>query len=243
MIIRDCTVRDIPRCAEIWKDCFPEDKDFCDYYFNNVHPLGKSLVCEACGTVTSYLNILDFDANCKGRLLKSSYIYAVSTHSDFRNKGYMSAIFNRALELCDNKDFTFLIPSVNGIYEKFGFKTIARQKSMQYDISGNDCLICNDISHLNMIYEQFCKRFNLSVVRSYDWWKIIYETAVSDGFSFIANDGAYAVVSDDEIAELAYISEHYRDRLNIKHKTLKLPKVMARGNMDFDNNYIAMMLN
>ncbi|MDY6314062.1 MAG: GNAT family N-acetyltransferase [Clostridia bacterium] len=242
MLIRECLGSDTLQCKKLWLECFPKDTDFCGYYFDNIHCFGKSLVCEADGCVASYLNIIPFTADYFGTNLKCSYIYGVATDPKYRKKGYMRALMNRAHKICSNDSFTFLVPSVSGIYEKFGYKTISKRRSIDIVYGGSDCKSCNDLQHLNMIYDEFRKKFDLSLKRSDKWWEFIYHTAIAEGFRFIANDGAYAVVCGNEVSEIAYVSEKYRDKLNIGETVLTLPEVMAHGNIDFNNNYIAMML-
>ena len=242
MLIRECRSGDIGQCKKIWLDCFPEDTDFCGYYFDSVHSFGKALVCETENGIASYLNIIPFTADYFGSELKCSYIYGVSTDPKYRKKGYMRALINRTHNICANDSFTFLVPSVSGIYEKFGYKKISEHRSADINFGGSDRKICNDLQHLNMIYDGFRKKFGLSLRRSEKWWKFIYHTALADGFRFIANDGAYAVICGDEVSEIAYVSEKYRDSLDIGGKLLTMPEVMARGNIDFNNNYIAMLL-
>lgn len=230
------------QCKKLWMKCFPEDIDFCGYYFDNINCCGKPIVCETDDGVASYLNIIPFTADCFGSSLKCSYIYGAATDPKYRKNGYMRALFNRAHEICSSDAFAFLIPSVSGIYEKFGYKKIAECRSAEILPGGSDRMICNDMRHIGMIYDEFRKSFGLSLRRSDKWWEFIYHTAIADGFRFIANDGAYAIVCGNKVSELAYVSEKYRDKLNIGGASLVLPEVMARGNIDFDNNYIAMML-
>lgn len=243
MNVRKCRLTDIKRCSEIWRISFPDDADYCDYYFENVHPLGTAFVLEDNDDITSYLNILPFEASVKKNSIKNcKYIYGVCTDEKYRGKGYMNCLLNKALEFTDNDEFSFLIPSVHGLYEKYGYRQISQKREFKINIMGDDSDVCDDLQHLNSIYSEYCSNFDISLVRTEKWWEILYHTAVSDGYKIIANEGAYAIIKKNRLSELAYVSESYRDKLNIKNAVLCLPEVMARGNICFDNNYFSMLL-
>ncbi len=111
------------QCEQLYHSAFGEDRDFdaklFEYFFDNTEILEvDDVVCAMYFKIPCILNQ-------NGIKSKAYYIYAVTTHNDFRHRGLMSKLFN---ETQTEKDaFYFLKPSSAGVipfYEQAGFKEI-----------------------------------------------------------------------------------------------------------------------
>jgi len=110
------------QCIKLYKSAFGESGEFddllFDYFFENIETLKIG------DTVAAMYFKIPCVLNQSGKKTKAYYIYAVTTHADFRRKGLMSKLF------CDTQTedaFYFLKPSSDGViafYEQAGFRRI-----------------------------------------------------------------------------------------------------------------------
>lgn len=111
------------QCENLYKNAFGEAPEFddmlFDLFFDNVETLEKDDV------VTAMYFKIPCTVNLKGVKKTAYYIYAVTTHKDYRHQGLMSKLFaNTTLE---NNTLYFLKPSSEGViafYNQAGFKQI-----------------------------------------------------------------------------------------------------------------------
>ena len=118
------------QCEELYNKAFGECKEFddmlFDLFFNCVEILEKD------GVVAAMYFKIPCTLNLKGIKKGAYYIYAVTTHCDFRHQGLMSKLFAKTQNEPDT--LYFLKPSSQGViafYEQAGFKQIlgTRQKT------------------------------------------------------------------------------------------------------------------
>ncbi len=231
---------DIESYKKIFRECFPSDAVFADFYFERVHTDTQAVVAECDGQAVSYMAMLPFDADILGTRKKCVYFYAVSTLEKYRGRGFMNEMMQFAFEKTAYCDFQILIPAVEGLYERYGFESFTQKKEIQLDGGNKSMYPCRDIVHLNSIYDKFRKSYDVSVARNNKWWSIIIDSAISEGFDILANDGAYAFVKEGFVAEFAYADDFYKNNTDITGR-LHLPVSMARG-IKTKNNYLALML-
>ena len=110
------------QCKKLYTDAFGEDEKFdsmlFDFFFDKVETLEKD------GIVTAMYFKIPCVLNFKDTKFKAYYIYAVTTHKDFRHRGLMSKLFS---ETQTEDAFYFLKPSSEGVvafYNQAGFKQI-----------------------------------------------------------------------------------------------------------------------
>ena len=115
------TIRE--QCEKLYKDAFGEDKQFdkmlFDLFFENVETL------EIDGMVAAMYFKIPCTLNFKGNKTPAYYIYAVTTHSDYRHQGLMSKLFSDTQT--ETNTLYFLKPSSEGVipfYCQAGFKQI-----------------------------------------------------------------------------------------------------------------------
>ncbi len=111
------------QCEKLYNIAFGEDREFdtmlFDLFFENVETL------EADDIVTAMYFKIPCTLNYNGLKSKAYYIYAVTTHSDFRHQGLMSKLFNQTQT--ESNVLYFLKPSSEGVikfYNQAGFKQI-----------------------------------------------------------------------------------------------------------------------
>ena len=111
------------QCQKLYKDAFGDSGEFdtmlFDLFFNYVEILEKD------GIVAAMYFKIPCILNFKGNKTTAYYIYAVTTHSNFRHQGLMSRLF--AETQTESNVFYFLKPSSEGVinfYNQAEFKQI-----------------------------------------------------------------------------------------------------------------------
>lgn len=111
------------QCEKLYKDAFGESEKFdnmlFDMFFKNIEFFEKD------GIVTAMYFKIPCTLNLNGISHKAYYIYAVTTHSDYRHQGIMSQLFAKTTNQPDT--LYFLKPSnekVIKFYNQANFKQI-----------------------------------------------------------------------------------------------------------------------
>lgn len=111
------------QCVQLYKTAFGESPEFddilFDLFFNNAE------ILETNGIVTAMYFKIPCTINIKGIKKSAYYIYAVTTHKDYRHQGLMSKLFADTTR--ENDTLYFLKPSSEGViafYTQAGFKQI-----------------------------------------------------------------------------------------------------------------------
>ncbi len=117
------------QCEKLYNLAFGEDRKFdkllFDLFGDNIETL------ETDGIITAMYFKIPCVLNNKGIKSKAYYIYAVTTHSDFRHQGHMSKLFNQTQT--KKNAFYFLKPSSEGViefYNQVGFKQIVGTREL-----------------------------------------------------------------------------------------------------------------
>ncbi len=143
----------------IYETVFSEDtKKFIDYYYQYKIRDNEILVIEEDGKLVSMLHLNPYTMIVNGYEMKANYIVAVATLKEYRHRGYMRILLEKAL--CDmaaqNMPFTFLMPASESIYAPFDFvwicpHTLLSPRIAQMDADGQN-------RYLASRYQLFCKR-------------------------------------------------------------------------------------
>ena len=151
----------------LWKCCFPQDTDsFIDFYFKEVYREEESLVHIENGQVAAFLQMIPYNIKIGKTIHPAVYLSGVMTHPDYRRKGYMTQLLQKAFIEMKRRRYAsvFLIPQEEYLfdfYAKFGFVSAFpapivtefnsekwRHPSVQIYKNFND----TDINHLYPIY-------------------------------------------------------------------------------------------
>lgn len=112
----------LEQCKELYNEAFGSDKQFDDMLFDLFFNCAETL--EIGSRVAAMYFKIPCILNYDSAKHKAYYIYAVTTHKNFRHKGLMSKLFNKT----QTEDaFYFLKPSSEGViafYTQAGFKQI-----------------------------------------------------------------------------------------------------------------------
>ena len=110
-------------CKKLWIEVFGDEEEADAFLIRHYAPRHMlSVECE--GRMAAMLHLLPFESE----LGRTSYIYGVATHPDFRGRDFASQLMHEALRRCDEHgdDAVLLIPSpgqewLRDFYGSFGF--------------------------------------------------------------------------------------------------------------------------
>lgn len=113
---------------KIWKICFGDSDEYINTFFEKGFKPEYSLIALYDLKPVGMMYILPAMLNFKGKEYMGEYVYAVGVNPDYRNKGIMSAMEKKAVELAKKQGLSFLtlIPEREELfkmYEKLGYKT------------------------------------------------------------------------------------------------------------------------
>ena len=147
------------RSRALYEAVFTEDsKKFVDYYYRYKTKNNEILALEEDQQLVSMLHLNPYRMIVNGYEVKSNYIVAVATHADYRHRGYMRLLLEKALRdmAAQGMPFTFLMPASEGIYAPYDFVWICSHtdlpgRAAQMDAEGQN-------QYLAKRYQMFCKR-------------------------------------------------------------------------------------
>ncbi|MBR5472560.1 MAG: GNAT family N-acetyltransferase [Clostridia bacterium] len=111
------------QCEKLYNDAFGQDIEFDKMLFDLFFDCVETL--EIDGTVAAMYFKIPCVLNYNNQKTKAYYIYAVTTHSEYRHQGLMSKLFADTQKERDT--LYFLKPSSQGViafYNQAGFKQI-----------------------------------------------------------------------------------------------------------------------
>ena len=113
----------LTQCKLLYNAAFGEDREFDSMLFDLFGDFIETLIID--NTVAAMYFKIPCTLNLNGARKKAYYIYAVTTHSDYRHRGLMSRLFADTQRESDT--LYFLKPSSEGVipfYTQAGFKKI-----------------------------------------------------------------------------------------------------------------------
>ncbi len=143
----------------LYEKVFPEDTPrFVDYYYQYKTRDNEILAIREEGQIVSMLHLNPYVMIVNGYEIRSNYIVAVATHEEYRHRGYMRMLLERALRDQAQKKipFTFLMPASESIYAPFDFVRICPYTRLPVRIEHMDQEGQN--RYLASRYQMFCKR-------------------------------------------------------------------------------------
>lgn len=118
-----CMHPDEQACKELWQTCFGDDDQFLDSFLIRHYSRQRMLTAECDGRLAAMLHLVPFESE----LGRTTYVYGVATHPDFRRRGHAAQLMREAMRIIQERgdDAALLIPSVewlHGFYNQFGFQ-------------------------------------------------------------------------------------------------------------------------
>lgn len=150
MNIRTATQKDTNALKQLWLDTFCDTKEFVDWNFKYNYDPQNVVLAEEGENLAAALHIVEYKVCLYGKSLKGAYISAVATKKEYRGRGCASEILNFASKLCVQRgfDLCFLVPAINGFYERFGYFSVCEKTESLFsaDESNRACKPLEDLT-------------------------------------------------------------------------------------------------
>lgn len=197
-MIKIAQTDDLSFVKELWLKCFDDSKEYTDTHFAHNFKPKNTIIAVSGGTSAAAMQIIPYIASFLGESLPIRYVSGVSVAPEFRKKGLAREMFEFALPhmYSQNTILSVLYPAVNGMYEKFGYRSICNR--YEYSVDANDFCI-SDLNRniiadkINKIYKRETKDFSFYTLREQrdlDWLiKDFYELSgggvIFDGLGYM----------------------------------------------------------
>lgn len=143
---------DIKNLKELYLLCFEDDTpEDADFLFENVFSRAELLEEKAPGKTISMLYLMDCFLKTEKGDLPYYYLYAACTHPDFRGKGIMGRLLEKAKGFAKEKGKMGIIlkpakPSLFRFYDNYGFKPFFKFSSLFLEADENYTNV--ELSHI-----------------------------------------------------------------------------------------------
>lgn len=143
----------------LYRQVFSEDTEkFVDYYYSFKTRDNEILAIEEDEKIVSMLHLNPYQMIVNGYEVKSNYIVAVATQKEYRHRGYMRMLLEKALRDMSVRGmpFTFLMPASESIYAPFDFVWLCPHTPLPKWVERMEEEEQN--RYLAARYQLFCKR-------------------------------------------------------------------------------------
>ena len=223
---------------------FEDSENFVNYYYENMACHNQILVLKVKDKIASMLHIVPKRFE---KLGEADYYYAIATDKKHRNKGYMARLIRKALKLSykNGKGFVYLVPTVKGLYEKFGFSPYGERFStialcMIKDIY--DSVVYTEYSEelverlQTVFYGKIAPLFEDYIIRDKAYYETLLKGLFAEGgkVSLFERRGVcegYILESDAGIWEVAH--------KNMTRKNYAMARIVNVENVEFDKEKLA----
>lgn len=112
---------------DLWKICFGDSDAFCQWFFHHRFYPSLSVCLEKDGVIPSAMQAFPYSIWIRGKEVDGAMLCGVSTHPQYRKRGYMGKIFSYNMEVLreNGKAVAVHTPAVLESYFSFGHEPVA----------------------------------------------------------------------------------------------------------------------
>lgn len=223
----------------LYEQSFEDTEAFVNHYYEKMVIHNHVLALKVQNKVAAMLHIVPKHFE---NLKDVDYYYAIATDKQHRKKGYMARLMGKAMKLSfrNGKGLVYLVPAINGLYEKFGFGAFGqryspltiRQERQGYTSHKYTEFSVELMERLKNIFQQkIAPLFDDYIVRDENYYKTLLQGLfVEQGWvEILSKDGedtGYLVESSTGIWEVALPT--------LKTKNYALGRIINVEKLDFD---------
>ena len=130
-MVRFATDNDFDFVKKSWQTCFDDPQEFVDWNFENNYSPKNTVIAEAEGEPASAMQLMPYQMVIGDKALPVRYVSGVATMPEYRGRGLVRSMFDFALSKMHDMGcfISILVPAVDGMYEKFGYRNICDRVS------------------------------------------------------------------------------------------------------------------
>lgn len=147
-----------------------DDKEYINFFFKYFYDPIETYVNEKEGKIVSFMILIPLVLNIANERYKVSFITAVTTIKEERNKGYMKELMNEILDMTKHRElFTLIETSINGLYDSFNFEPLFYRKEYYLNVDEIEVvskgIIKEEIDTLEYykLYAKFASHFDIYI--------------------------------------------------------------------------------
>ena len=202
MKIRLAEMKDTDALKSMWLNIFEDSEKFVEWNFKYNYNPQNVVLCEEDGEIVSSLHLISYDVKIKGKIYKGIYISAVATLEKVRGRGFASKALSFALDEIKRRgaDVAFLVPAIDGFYEKFGFSKVLEKEEMSFRKEARDIEITDNTDAIYEIYLECMKSKDNCILRNRENMALILDDATGNtgGEAKVLSDNSGYVIFKNE---------------------------------------------
>ena len=200
----------------LYEESFEDSKEFVDYYYTHMATHNHILTLKIKEEIAAMLHIVPKQFHYQK---EADYYYAIATAKKHRKKGYMERLLKKAMKFSyrNQKGLVYLVPAINGLYEKFGFASFGVRfsplticsKRNEYEKTVYEEYSGELASRLRTTFtENIAPRFDDYIERDETYYEVLLNGLFAEGgkteiLSKAGVDEGYILESDGGIWEAA----------------------------------------
>lgn len=130
-MVRFATDDDFYFVKNSWQTCFEDPQKFVNWNFKYNYLAKNTVIAEKDGLPASAMQLMPYTMYLGSFIVPVRYVSGVATMPEYRGRGLVRKMFGFALpEMYDRGAYvSILVPAVDGMYEKFGYRIICERTS------------------------------------------------------------------------------------------------------------------
>lgn len=201
----------------LYEECFNDSVEFVDYYFEKRIMNNDVLVACEEGVIVSMMQLVPKKIVINDEIHQVHYIYGVATREEYRRRGYMRALMERAIQDLKGKGepFVYLIPENEDVYREFGFTTVYNKQKYKVRKLVEENKIYEytefDINLMKTLFDNnIPPKYNTYIVHDEEYYRqVLEEMKLEHGFLIYHIEGdeivGYSLVTgDNNVIESIY---------------------------------------
>ena len=215
-----------------WEECFDDPVEFVDWNFRENYCPENTIIAEADGNSASVMQLMPYKMMVGEKAADTRYVSGVATMPEYRGRGLVRELFDFGIPAMEDMecDVSILVPAVEGMYEKFGYRKICKRYMYRAENLG-DLTLYNKITPeligiLERMYMKAMQEKSVYIMRDYEvWHKILTDLLyLSIGCVAVVEGKGYACAYKN--GDRYDIPEMFGDIISAEKKEIQ--PVMAR---------------
>lgn len=211
-MIRFAENNDVDQLKKLWKLCFGDSNSYIDLVFSTKFVPQNTIIYQIDNIIVASLYMQEYFMRIYNQILPIYYLAGLSTHPDYRNKGFMSKLINKSFDVMIDRQIplSILVPAEGWLfdyYKQFGFVETFSKGDEEIDLKSILNNSCNIEEAFN-VFEKKYQQFDFCVLKTLNDFDVIVKDYINDNYSPKYNLRAMAAIIDMRKLLQIYAKSH-----------------------------------